>query len=342
MSTYYVPSGRLLECLSRQQGTGTFMPAPTGGLAWMDSAASDPSIEGLAQPRCAQSPKGFYFPATASMGTYGAETATSVEAQAMVLVGVRACELRARTYLDAVLTGGEFDDADYTARRDATTVVSCDCVTCTDSCFCTLVGGQPYATEGFDVNLTPVDGGFIAEVATDAGKAWLGDGDLSEATADPLAARDRIRSEMTERIRTQNVEYTFSVTDDAPPSLPEGDDERWRTFSADCVECAACTHICPTCHCFYLYDQVLGPETFERVRTWDSCLLSTYHRMAGTPKMKASPRPRLSGRLANRVLHKFVYSPQQYGLLGCVGCGRCIDACLGAIDIRKVVQELSP
>ena len=70
------------------------------------------------------------------------------------------------------------------------------------------------------------------------------------------------------------------------------------------------------------------------------CLLSTYHRMAGGVGMKISARPKLSSRLANRVLHKFTYSPQQYDLLGCVGCGRCIDACLGAIDIRQVVEEL--
>ena len=56
--------------------------------------------------------------------------------------------------------------------------------------------------------------------------------------------------------------------------------------------------------------------------------------------MKLTPRPALSSRLANRVLHKFTYSPQQYELIGCVGCGRCLDACLGAIDIREVVQEL--
>jgi Fe-S oxidoreductase len=63
--------------------------------------------------------------------------------------------------------------------------------------------------------------------------------------------------------------------------------------------------------------------------------------MAGTtPNMKPTPRPRLRSRLANRVLHKFTYAPAQCGLLGCVGCGRCIEACLGAIDIRQVAGEL--
>ena len=142
------------------------------------------------------------------------------------------------------------------------------------------------------------------------------------------------------RLRQQNEQIALTADDADQPALPDESDEGWQKFAADCVECGACTNICPTCYCFYLYDQVLGPAEFERLRTWDSCLLSTYHRMAGGPSMKLSPRPRLSSRLANRVLHKFTYSPEQCGLLGCVGCGRCIDACLGAIDIREVVQEL--
>ncbi|MBE3070581.1 MAG: 4Fe-4S dicluster domain-containing protein, partial [Planctomycetes bacterium] len=101
----------------------------------------------------------------------------------------------------------------------------------------------------------------------------------------------------------------------------------------------ACTFICPTCHCFYLYDQAGGKEAFERVRTWDSCLLGDYHRMAGPAGAKPSPRPRLRTRFENRLLHKYAFSPAQYGMLGCTGCGRCIEACYGHIDIREVLRE---
>jgi ferredoxin len=181
--------------------------------------------------------------------------------------------------------------------------------------------------------------GWVAEVATEKGHRLLAEGDFPAATDEQLARRDAVRRNMESRLREQNAAYTFQADDARQPALPEGDQPSWQEFAADCVECGACTNICPTCHCFYLYDQALG-EQFERVRTWDSCLLGTYHRMAGGEKMKLTPRPRLASRLANRVLHKFTYSPQQYELLGCVGCGRCIDACLGAIDIREVVDRL--
>ena len=337
----YVTQDGLLQIVSEQPGTAVAIPAPTKGLAWLDLATAEPSLEGIVQPRASQSPKGFYFPASESVGRYGqASAATSAEPEPVALVGVRACELRARNYLDKVFSGGEFADPAWAARRDSTTIISCDCLQQTKSCFCTVVGGQPYPMEGYDVNLTPVAGGFVAEVATDKGREWLGEAGLPEATAEQLAERDRLRQQAVDQVRQQNTQFTFTAADDSQPKLPEGDEPSWGQFAADCVECGACTNICPTCHCFYLYDHAPEPEAFERVRTWDSCLLSTYHRMAGGVGLKLTPRPALSSRLANRVLHKFTYSPQQYGLLGCVGCGRCFDACLGEIDIRAVVQEL--
>ena len=349
MAPYYIPETKLLELLRRPAGMPVFMPTETDALSWLDCL--DPkkgsaSLAALGKPRSAQSPKGFFLPACESVGRYGSsqQPATAVETAQTVVVGIRACELRALNYLDKVMLEGEFEDPAYRARREGMLLISCDCVDCTETCFCPLVGGQPYTTEGFDINLTPMPDGYLADVATQRGSQWLGEpaeSGLSEASPAHMARRDQLRKEMVERLEKQNAQFTFTADDKNSPELPNDSDEAWQQFAADCVECAACTNICPTCHCFYLYDQLLGPEAFERVRTWDSCLLSTYHRMAGGVNMKLTPRANLFSRLANRVLHKFTYSPQQYELLGCVGCGRCIDACLGAIDIRNVVQDLS-
>jgi len=347
MATYELTGEELANLLAAQADATTFGPQTTSGFSWLEAVEGCASPDAMRQARSAQSAKGLLQPATECVGCYGKGTsaATATETGEIVLLGVRACGLRARTYLDKVLMEGQFQDPFYQARREATTTISCDCVECAPTCFCTLVGGKPYSTEGYDVNLTPVDGEWIVEVATDKGRAWLqgqlGDNaSLREATGEQLKRRDEIRREMTERVAKQNESFSFSAADDQAPQLPNDNDDAWQAFAADCVECGACTNICPTCHCFYLYDKAGGGDAFERVRTWDSCLLSTYHRMAGGVHMKLSPRPKLSSRLANRVLHKFDYSPKQYGLLGCVGCGRCIDACLGAIDIRQVVEEL--
>ena len=348
MTAKHISNASLAGVFDRLRGTSVLGPISTEGLSWLHrvEAASAPSgsiVEALRRPRAAQSAKGSLLAASEPVGRYGrdAPAATATETAPLVLLGVRACELRALGYLDKVMLGGDFDDPTYRARREATTLVACDCAECAETCFCTLVGGRPFATEGFDVNLTPLKEGWLVEAAGEKGAKLLEASQLADAAPAQLAERDKLRAEITERVRSQNAKYGFSADDGNQPQLPEGNDDGWGRFAADCVECGACTNICPTCHCFYLYDHTPSPETFERVRTWDSCLFGTYHRMAGGVNMKLSPRPNLLSRLANRVLHKFTYSPQQYGLLGCVGCGRCIDACLGAIDIRDVVQELS-
>ena len=347
MATYYVSEGKLVELLKGSGGICIFAPSLTGELTWLDLAESAPSLSALVKPRPAQSAKGLFMAPTESVGRYGSSPQSPtavVDTQTALVLGIRACELRALNYLDKVMLGGEFEDPSYRARREGMMLISCDCVDCTESCFCPLVGGQPYATEGFDINLTPIEGGFVAEAATEKGQNLLGisaQSPCAEATKEQLARREETRHNMIERLKEQNAKFAVETSDEKKAKLPSDGQTDWQQFSADCVECAACTNICPTCHCFYLYDQLLGAEDFERVRAWDSCLLSTYHRMAGGVNMKLTPRPYLSSRLANRVLHKFVYSHDQYSLLGCVGCGRCIDACLGAIDIRQVVGELS-
>jgi ferredoxin len=242
-----------------------------------------------------------------------------------------------------MLTAGEFQDPLYRARRQGAVLVSVDCAAAAPTCFCTAVGARPHADAGYDVNLSPVNGGFVVDAATERGRAWLAEAGLEPKPASPeqLAQRDAMRQATVEAVEAQNRSFGLAAATDKALDLPDDDDASWQRFAADCVECGACTNVCPTCYCFYLYDQVLGPAAFQRVRAWDSCLLGTYHRMAGTtPNMKPTPRPRLRSRLANRVLHKFRYAVEQCGTLGCVGCGRCIEACLGGIDLRQVAGEL--
>lgn len=40
-------------------------------------------------------------------------------------------------------------------------------------------------------------------------------------------------------------------------------------------------------------------------------------------------------------MHKFAYFVQRYGVDMCVGCGRCVDAEVGAVDIRVVLERVN-
>ena len=300
----------------------------------------------LRQPRPSSSPKAFLQPAKERVAVYSTADAGEAEpgpvGEPHVLLGLRGCDLKAIEYLDKVFLEGEFRDPFYAARRRTQTVITVDCAGAHETCFCTALGAKPFAEAGFDLNLTPIAGGYLVEAGSDKGRAVLQRaGSLeSPATGAQGAERESVRRRTTEAIEKQT--QGLRVTEKIQAALLEAQKSgRGLEASGECVECAACTFICPTCYCFYLYDQATGGQTFERLRAWDSCVLGDYSRMAGPPGAKPSPRPRLRSRFANRLLHKFAFSPSQFGLLGCVGCGRCVEACLGKIDIRQVLREMS-
>ena len=70
---------------------------------------------------------------------------------------------------------------------------------------------------------------------------------------------------------------------------------------------------------------------------WDSCMRLAYAAVAGG----GNPRKAVADRLRHRLLHKFVYFPERYGLDMCVGCGRCVDGEAGGVDIREIIKGLS-
>jgi succinate dehydrogenase/fumarate reductase-like Fe-S protein len=54
-----------------------------------------------------------------------------------------------------------------------------------------------------------------------------------------------------------------------------------------------------------------------------------------------NPRSSKRERFRQRVMHKYVYIPKNFGLTACTGCGRCIRSCPGGINIRKAVEDIN-
>jgi Fe-S-cluster-containing hydrogenase component 2 len=109
----------------------------------------------------------------------------------------------------------------------------------------------------------------------------------------------------------------------------------WQRHAEQCVECYGCLLGCPTCYCFLLYDQA-REKGFERTRVWDACYEAAYTRVGGG----ANDRGRFLKRFANRFECKWKEFWNDHGVFACSGCGRCLNACMGGIDIRKVLAEL--
>ena len=54
-----------------------------------------------------------------------------------------------------------------------------------------------------------------------------------------------------------------------------------------------------------------------------------------------NPRKVLGDRIKHRLMHKFAYFLDRYGIDMCVGCGRCMDTCAGGMDTRVLLKKLN-
>ncbi len=296
----------------------------------------------LGPARAAVSIKALLFPSRGEVSRFFGEDEKR-ECPERIVVGARQCDLAALRVLDHIFLEGDsqgsFKDPFYAARREKMLVVSADCAEPCDVCFCTAVEGRPFPKEGFDLNLSEVDGGLLVEAGTDRGERFIAAhgspfGEASEADiAERDASRRKVEEALRAKLREDGIEFSDKVR-----SITRGREEHavWDARAADCVECGACNFVCPTCHCFYLLD-VQQEQGTMRFAEWDSCLYPKYARVAGG----ANPRARRAERLLNRFEKKFTFFCDTMDALACTGCGRCIEACAGKIDIRDVLKELA-
>ncbi|MBN3033526.1 MAG: 4Fe-4S dicluster domain-containing protein [Candidatus Saganbacteria bacterium] len=261
------------------------------------------------------------------------------EPKPLTLLGARGCDLEALEVEDRVFGEGDFKDEFYLKRRENSFIIGADCTGCGKTCFCTMVGGQPFPVKLFDLNLSPVKGGYVVEVGSEKGKKLIGE--LPAATAEQLQAKAELRQRTLAALDETNLEYKCRCSVDWKDAHKANleNQKAWKEVTKNCVECSACNFICPTCTCFLLLDAPVDSQwstVNSRHKVWDACLKNGYARVAGG----ANSRPLLYQRLQNRYHCKFDYSHDRLGRYTCVGCGRCIDACAGNIDMREVYAEL--
>ena len=254
------------------------------------------------------------------------------------VLGVKACDLNSLQLYDKMFLEGEFTEPFYKRRRQDLLLITSDCQEPVDSCFCTVLGYKPYPEEYFDINLSAINDGLIIEVNSDAGEEFIKSRkDLFKKLQDRalLMKREAKRRAATEKVQQINEQFDIEA-----PFLEllrsKFTSDVWNKMSKTCVTCGACTQICPTCYCFLIEENKTKKDTFIKSRCWDSCQYTGFARVAGG----ANPRKMAHERLRHRYLHKLDYIRENFGFDGCTGCGRCVQACLGKIDMRKVLSEL--
>jgi len=254
------------------------------------------------------------------------------------IVGVKACDLKGFKIQDCVFKNHDYQDPFYVRMRQQNLIISADCTCAIDTCFCLALGIKPYPQEDFDLNLSLVQGGFTAEVGSSKGKSVIDryNSLFEEAPKAKVDERNKQRDKVVKAVEANIKENKLASQDSFKEIIEKGYESGiWEEEAKTCVECGACNTICPTCHCFLLYDEK-NEAKMARLRIWDSCLIKDFARVAGG----ANPRHKLWMRLRNRFEKKFDFFPKVTGVYACTGCGRCISACPAKIDIRRVLNKL--
>ena len=242
-------------------------------------------------------------------------------------LGVRSCDVAALERLDRVLLGDQYEDAGYAARRRSLFLIAAACTECADTCFCTSLGVDPTACPGCDIVLTEhLSGGvhsFFARAGTEAGAEVLAAVGATESDGEEEQPAPRqVRS-----VDTEGLRETLYDAFEHP---------RWEETAARCLACGNCTSSCPTCFCTTVEDSSgIRQRRAERWRRWDSCFTQNFSYIHG-----GSVRLSLKSRYRQWLTHKFAAWVDQFGALGCVGCGRCITWCPAGIDITEEIAAL--
>jgi ferredoxin len=250
------------------------------------------------------------------------------EAKERLIFGVRACDAAALRYIDAVYSMVEPRDELYFVRREHTIIAGVFCNEPAWSCFCTEVGDFLTNPIEMDLFFTDIGEKFFVEVFTPKGAELVNTTQFQLATDEDKQAVEAIKSKALSRLP--------KLVDHAQACLSyEWEHPIWIKLAQKCLGCGVCAYSCPTCHCFDIQE---CPKVAKgsRYRCWDTCQFEQFTLMGAGH----NPRSTKKERSRQRVFHKFKYSMQRYGILGCVGCGRCVALCPVNIDIRQIIGEL--
>ncbi|UCG30162.1 MAG: 4Fe-4S dicluster domain-containing protein [candidate division WOR-3 bacterium] len=250
----------------------------------------------------------------------------------VVLIGLRPCDAMAIELLDQVFLQRGPEDVFYARRRRRTRIISFACSEPRTTCFCESVGCGPDAAASADMVIFALKDSYIVKTITQCGEELLNNTgmNLDGVSTEKLGEREQMINESRDRL-----EKVFT-SEDLNGKIMDFEASYWKQICQKCLGCGICTYFCPTCHCFDIVDEVAGSKG-RRIRSWDSCMypLFTLHASGH------NPRPTRKERMRQRIMHKFVYSMEQYGRRFCVGCGRCVIHCPVNLDLRLVIKEIA-
>jgi sulfhydrogenase subunit beta (sulfur reductase) len=180
--------------------------------------------------------------------------------------------------------------------------------------------------------LTELENNFLVNIGSEAGRLMLSGVELQPATA---FMHNQVSRGLEEaRLHMGRTLEDYRGLPDILLNnleLPQYEDVARR-----CLSCTNCTQVCPTCFCWDTLEVTdLANQTASRQRLWDSCFNPEYSYVFG-----GNTRLTVLSRYRQWITHKLGGWWKQYGVSGCVGCGRCITWCPAGIDITAEAAAL--
>lgn len=277
--------------------------------------------------------KEFLFPQNEKLFTYrNGEIIENISDKKILVFGARPCDITSIEILDKVFLDERYIDLYYQRRRNNLTIIGYSCPHDEPGCFCKSFGIDPADSDKAALFMFEDKNNYYFKMKADKANktnntndenALFITGELDETEIDSAS----LKKEHEQKIAT-NLEFPLNEKKlfEAPV---------WDDVFSKCIGCGTCTYLCPTCHCFEFYNKKQD-DGIDKVRCWDSCQYSLFTLHASGH----NPRNSQKERFRQRVMHKFSYYPNNYGVVACVGCGRCVRKCPVSLDMRQVLGSL--
>ncbi|MFA5090511.1 MAG: 4Fe-4S dicluster domain-containing protein [Candidatus Omnitrophota bacterium] len=311
--------------------------SPSADYSYKESKEAEPLL--FNPYRLTEPLKTFFTPAAEQIAEYFSSGNKAEEIGKTIVFGVKNCDLIGHKIQDFVFLEGQEVDSLYRVRRENTILVSGDCTDYKPVCHCLAWDVFPYPQAGFDLNISPLNEGYVVEAGSKRGAGLIEQHReyFSQAKESQVLARQKKRESLIYRLRVNLLSQNLVPKNTVQDLVRRGYGlDTWRNYMLTCVECGGCNLICDTCHCFLLADKKKGCHNFK-LRAWDSCQYPDFTRVAGGARALKTR----SERLRNRFMKKFDFFVDNLDMPACCGCGRCIEVCPGKIDIREVLKDLA-
>ena len=271
-------------------------------------------------------PKKYFQPPVETLVTYEGQGQyeSQYDCEKFVLIGVHPYDMIAINQMDMLFSQDNYD-SHYFTRRNNATIVACDVVNPSKNVFASSMH-TAVVKEGFDVLLTDIGDSYIAEAVTEKGEKLLAVAkkNLKEAGKADLEKRQEIWDKNEKSLNKHQLNCSVSYL----PKLLERAYKNpvWEEKAKTCFACGSCNQVCPTCYCFDVQDDVNWDlKSGRRDRCWDGCMLNGFTKVAGEHEFRKNK----ADRFRHRLYRKGKYVPSKIGgQIACVGCGRCVGACL--------------